>query len=614
MIRIGILVLILGALGEVPLQAQEANRPQLPLSYKQSQQLKGKPAALSQLGIGLPAVETEAGRRPRRSPLPALSELQRFGEVGAFSELRSSNDLRLMKAGELVRGLSKSAFAPEGTPAQLWSNLANAPTGGPYNFGNPLLLTDGTVIVHRTDTSDWYKLTPDISGSYVNGTWSQIASMAATYAPKFFASAVLPDGRVIVEGGEYNLGQEAFTSLGAIYDPSAGASGTWTAISAPTGWALIGDGQSAVLASGVFMLADCCDGPPFPAALLNASNLTWTTTGTNKADKYDEEGWTLVPDGSLLTVDTYTTAIGNTTCGFNTERYSPSTGAWSSAGNVPKQLADCNATNAAGGSNPSNEMGPQVMMYNGKMIAFGGTTANTAHTALYDTATKKWTAGPDLPSVCGVTADSPCTLADAPAALLPNGHILFVASAGLFGTPANFFEYDPVTNSIKAVPGTEDASLVSSFYANFLVLPTGQILAVETYTSTIQIYSPSDDIQDSWRPVVTSLSSGSCVAPSGSYMVNGKQLSGLSQGASYGDDQQAATNYPLVRIVNNATGHVSYARTWGHSTMTVAPKALGSTHFSVAQTTETGPSTLYVVANGIASAGWPITVSALACP
>jgi hypothetical protein len=253
-------------------------------------------------------------------------------------------------------------------------------------------------------------------------------------------------------------------------------------------------------------------------------------------------------------------------------------------------------------------------MYNGRVIAFGGTTAKTAHTALYDTTTKKWTAGPDLPSVCGVNANSPCTLADGAATLLPNGHVLFVASAGLFGTPADFFEYDPVSNSITAVPGTEDAGLISSFYENFLILPTGQILAVETYTSTIQIYSPSDDIQDSWRPVIASLSSGSCVARGGNYVVNGKQFSGLSQGASYGDDEQAATNYPLVRVVNNATGHVSYARTWGHSTMTVAPNAPGSTNLIIAGATEIGPSMLYVVANGIASAGWPITVAESACP
>ena len=39
------------------------------------------------------------------------------------------------------------------------------------------------------------------------------------------------------------------------------------------------------------------------AALFNPSNLTWTPTGTGKFDINDEEGWTLLPNGKVLTVD-----------------------------------------------------------------------------------------------------------------------------------------------------------------------------------------------------------------------------------------------------------------------------------------------------------------------
>jgi len=60
------------------------------------------------------------------------------------------------------------------------------------------LLTDGTVIVHLIDNSfagtrNWFQLTPDINGSYVNGTWSTFASLPAGYGPLFHASEVLPD-------------------------------------------------------------------------------------------------------------------------------------------------------------------------------------------------------------------------------------------------------------------------------------------------------------------------------------------------------------------------------------------------------------------------------------
>ena len=51
------------------------------------------------------------------------------------------------------------------------------------------------------------------------------------------------------------------------------------------------------------------------------------------------------------------------------------------------------------------------------------------------------------------------------------------------------------------------------------------------------------------------------------YVVEGYLFNGLTQGAFYGDDVQAATNYPLVRITNKATGHVFYSRTHDHSSM-----------------------------------------------
>jgi len=567
--------------------AQTAPRPQLPISYGHAQSLRDNPPDAVALGATLPPVAMEPGPLPE-APLKAPA------------------------------GFAPSDFSREQALVGSWSNLRNVPPGGPYNFGNPLLLTDGTVIVHRTDTRDWYRLTPSASGSYIDGTWSQIASMQAGYGPKFFASAVLPDGRVITEGGEYNLGGGAdWGTKGSIYDPTAGAGGTWTAVAPPAGWSTLGDAQSTVLANGTFMIASCCDFPS-RAALFNPGNLTWTDTGANKADRYDEESWSLLPDGSVLTIDAYTTAIGTVSCGLNTERYDPSSGRWSSAGNVPKQLADCNNANAQGGSNPSFEIGPQVLMYNGSVIAFGGTTANVAHTALYNTASNTWSAGPDLPSTCPlrgtdgvVRPNMPCTLADAPAALLPNGNVLFVASVGKFNTPASFFEYDPAANTFKSVPGTSDADRITSFYVNFLTLPTGQILAVETYTSTIQIYTPAGTYQTAWQPIVTN--APGCVVAGGSYDVSGQQLNGLSQSANYGDDQQAATNYPLVRIINNQSGHVSYARTSGHSTMTVAANAPGSTNFKVAGNIESGPSKLYVVANGIPSTGRDITVTSGTC-
>ena len=84
----------------------------------------------------------------------------------------------------------------------------------------------------------------------------------------------------------------------------------------------------------------------------------------------------------------------------------------------------------------------------------------------------------------------------------------------------------------------------------------------------------------------------------------------MSQAAAFGDEQETATNYPLVRITNTATRHVFYARTHDHSTMGVATgNAVVTTTFDVPLGAETGASTLQVVANGVASGRVPVTLN-----
>src|ERR1700758_3709057 len=157
-----------------------------------------------------------------------------------------------------------AAKASSSTPSP-WQTLTNQPPLLDYfdcGTGNPILLTDGTVMLADDGCQDWWKLTPDAFGSYVNGTWTQLASTPAGYSPLYHSSAVLPDGRVIIEGGEYNFLTPMWTSLGAIYDPIANK---WTHVAAPPFFGgfgpfpqTIGDSQSVVLFDGTFMQANCC--------------------------------------------------------------------------------------------------------------------------------------------------------------------------------------------------------------------------------------------------------------------------------------------------------------------------------------------------------------------
>jgi len=222
----------------------------------------------------------------------------------------------------------------------VWTPVTATAPFGANGAGTAMLMTDGTVMIQDNENS-WYRLTADSSGSYVNGTWSQAASLPTGYGPLYFASAILPDGKMSVEGGEYNFGNPAETRLGAIYDPVANA---WSSVTAPTSWTSIGDAQSVVLPNGTMMLGNCCYANQ---ALFGEGSLGWQLTGSKKADSNSEEGWTLLPSGLVLAADVDDAP--------NSELYNPANGSWSGAGTIPVNLV----TGA--------EIGPQVLRYDGSV-------------------------------------------------------------------------------------------------------------------------------------------------------------------------------------------------------------------------------------------------------
>ncbi len=458
--------------------------------------------------------------------------------------------------------------------AQTMTPLKNQPPDG---AGVPFLLTDGTVLVQGNVGNDWWKLTPDISGSYVNGTWTQVASLPAGYEPYAFASATLADGRVLIEGGEYNFGQFSFTNLGAIYDP---AQNTWTPLSPPPGWDYIGDSPSVILPNGHFLIGRKFD---MQMAELDPATLQWTAMGSSgKADWNAEEGWTLMPDGTVLTAD----VLDNP----NSERYIPSLQEWVSDGSTIANLQgppEVGCIPYGGGIYcPPGEIGPAILRPDGTVFATGATHqgASSAHTSVYHhgsspTDPGTWIPGPDFPNGDQAGDDF--------AVLLTNGKVL------VEGNSSRLYEFD----------GT---SLTPTLYSNggsLIVLPTGEVLVggAEVYTANGTYIQP-------WAPSIEY-----CPTPvtrDHSYIISGRLFNGWSQAAAFGDELETATNYPLVRITNNATGHVFYAKTHNHSYMGVATGHVPVyTHFDVSGGTETGPGRLVVVANGIPSLPVNITVN-----
>ena|SRR2546430_1593067 len=127
--------------------------------------------------------------------------------------------------------------------------------------------------------------------------------------------------------------------------------------------------------------------------------------------------------------------------------------------------------------------------------------------------------------------------------------------------------------------------------------------------SMVEVYTPSGTLNPAWQPTILSVAS-TLTHSSKNDVISGTQFHGLSQCSYYSDDNQSATNFPLVRITNSGTGHVVYARTHAFSTMGVATGSkMVRAQFDVPGTIELGVSTLEVVANGIPSAGVAVTIN-----
>ena len=458
--------------------------------------------------------------------------------------------------------------------AQTLTKLNHLPPAG---AGIGFLLTDGTVLFQGGNESDFYKLTPDITGSYVNGTWSKAATLPAGYVPDAFSSAVLADGRVLIAGGEYNNNQFALTDLCAIYDP---VTNKWMKLAPPKGWDFIGDSPSLVLPDGKFLLGRKLDKR---IAVLDPATLKWTElASTGKKDFNAEEGWTLMPDGTVLTYDVKQAP--------NSEIYNATSQKWTSAGSTIVSLKSPPSVKSISYGkglvyHPPGEVGPGVLRPDGTVFATGGTNkgASFGHTAIYHPGAGgkigTWTKGPDFP----VNQDA----GDSFASLLPTGNVLVEAESG------NLYEFDGTKLTSTGFNGNGGA---------LFVLPTG-----ETLVNGSAVYRSKGTVNPAWAPTISAVPS--TVARGSTYVVSGTQFNGLSQAASFGDEFQTATNYPLVRITNVATGHVFYARTHDHSSMGVATGSQTiTTNFDVPATAEAGASKLEVVANGIPSAAASITV------
>jgi hypothetical protein len=471
--------------------------------------------------------------------------------------------------------------------AATWATLTNA---APAAAGTMLLLSDGTVMVQNNSSNfaGWMRLVPDIHGSYANGTW--VSNIASMITPRlYFASNMLPDGRVWVLGGEYSGSSLAqnITALGEIYNP---VTNSWSSITSyPTTSACsttpcFGDDPSMLLSATKILAGDIF--LPTPRIYDIPSN-TWSTAGTKVYnDRSDEETWAKLPNGNVLTYDLFQSIA---TGGSYAEVYNPGTNTWSSIS--PSDGTASGTIPQLSSSALGFELGPILRLQDGRIFAIGATNK----TALYDPSANSWSAGPLIPGNNG--AD------DAPAAAMPNGRVLFAADNGFgqgapFKAPTRIYEFDPVANTISdATPADTVLASTAAYTKRMLVLPTGQVLFSDG-SSRLWVYTPDAPFTQSARPVINSV----VYNGGGLFTLSGKQINGQSSGSGYGDDVESDENYPIIRLQNLA-GNVYYCRTTNWSTVGVdgGGNVIQSVNFTLNSAITPGNYVLYLTGSGIPS-------------
>ncbi|MFI5141597.1 MAG: T9SS type A sorting domain-containing protein, partial [Bacteroidia bacterium] len=443
------------------------------------------------------------------------------------------------------------------------------------NVGVMLLLSDGTVMAKTlacacdTVGNVWNKLTPDSTGSYVNGTWSRLAPMHDTRL--YFASQVLKDGRVFVAGGEYGSGGSKAETYNPVTD-------TWTM--APNLNKYFGDANSKILNDGRVLIG-VLSGGGAGTSIFNPTTNTWAN-GPTCHNSHDETAWVKLKDNSILFVD-----IGDVT----SERYIPSLNQWVVDANVPDSLYD----------HFSYESGASFLLPDGRAFFLGATGHTAYYTPSGSSSPGTWAAGPNIPSV----KDTLYGTIDAAAAMMVNGKILCAASpvntstVNEYQAPTAFFEFDYTTNSFTRIgaPDTGDSlSNISCFETTMLDLPDGTVLYAAQYTKQYYVYKPNGTPLAMGKPTINTISQLNC----DTFKVTGTLFNGISEGAAYGDDWQMATNYPIIRLTNGTK--VYYARSFNwNSTDVQTGTAIDTTLFTLPATLSYGTYSLVVTANGISS-------------
>jgi hypothetical protein len=490
----------------------------------------------------------------------------------------TSAGLRLLSPLPLLVIILASYFPEPVFGVGYWTALANNPGD---NIGICLLMSDGTVLAEGSG-ANWFKLTPDSTGHYVNGNWT--SRHGSSWGHQDGSTAVLTSGKVFISGGENGNG----TNKVEIYNP---VSDSWSVAIDGTYFGNIYDGNGMLMPDGKVLIEPQNTFPAYGGLtfLFDPGNNTFSQTTGSPLNGIGEATWVKLPNDDVLVIDSDNSSAGATTA----ETYNPYTETWQNAvtgGTVPNIWPDLS------GSGIVSEMGPAFMLPNGKAIFFGGNGV----TAVYNNGV--WSQSATVPGGLGMK--------DAPGAMMVNGKILLAVSpTGVNSSrndgngigPTSFYEYDYTANggsggyTLAPSPGGGISGRAGG--VKLLDLPDGTVL-LSGEGSQLYVYQPDGSALAAGQPNITKVQWN----PDGSLHLTGTLFNGISQGASYGDNEQMDSNFPLVRF--SGGGNVYYGHTYNWSSTSVQTGGrIVTTEATVPSSVLQFPGTwsLQVVANGIAS-------------
>lgn len=239
-----------------------------------------------------------------------------------------------------------------------------------------------------------------------------------------------------------------------------------------------GDDPSALLPGGRILVGDLINSQAFLYSI--ADNMFEPTGSKVYNDSSDEEGWAILPNRQVLTYD-LDPSIGMNT-GF-AEKYTPATGVWTG---ISPADGTARGTLPVLSSVPLGfELGPILRLLDGRMLVIGA----NQHTALYNPSSNRWRPGPDmLADLTGPGGTIPNALFgadDAPAAILPNGHVYLLADPG--PNPVSLNASTTAGSASVTVPTTVGLqstwSVAQADGTNSTIPPSAAIFSVDSPTS-----------------------------------------------------------------------------------------------------------------------------------